>query len=151
MADKQKSLAGLDAKTYERIGNRLTLPSTYETLRRQKNDALGNIKRELKSEGQTGRLTSPDGLARIKPFKHKGFVIELFGGIGYESPLDIYGKQSWSGTAEGNIMQKGKEIKIIYDTEPIMPHGFETPHEAANYLINLIDLYRNPESVKRSA
>ena len=134
-----------NAKSYERLGNRLHKTQTWETVYRQKDDALHNIQRELKKEGHTGALTTPDGMVRMKPLIHKDFFIEVFGRLEYESQLVIYGTRRWIGTAEGKISIRGEDEKMIFDIETMMPHGFETDREAAQYLISLVDLYRNPK------
>jgi hypothetical protein len=137
-----KNLTGINAKDYDRIANRISLPHTQETIDRQVSDAFGNIEKELRKEGNTGKLTAPDGLVRLSPIPYKGFIIELYGRIVYRTQFDIYGQLRWVGTATGKIMNKGKEVDMIFDIEASFPNGIEDTQDAAKYFFGLIDACR---------
>ncbi|MFA5715093.1 MAG: hypothetical protein WC998_05110 [Candidatus Paceibacterota bacterium] len=138
----KNDLTSINAKDYERIANRISLPHTQETIDRQLGDAWSNVERELRKEGGTGRLTAPDGLVRLNPIPYKGFTIELYGRIVYRTQFDVYGQLRWVGTATGKIMNQGKEVDVIFDVEASFPNGIEDTQDAAKYFFGLIDACR---------
>lgn len=133
---------GLSAKEYDRVANRIGLPHTQETVKRQLDDAFYNVRRELNKEGHTGHLSAPDGLVRLSPIPYKGFIVELYGQITYMSQFDVYGQLRWIGTATGKINIRGEEVDVVFDIEAAFKNGIADTEDAAKYLFGLVDAYR---------
>ena len=124
------------AKSYENVAKRTKLQDSPETRKLLLDDAVKNVERELDKEGHTGYLGSPDGVIQGMPQKYRGFFIQCYGMLKYESELDVFGHLVWFGWAK---LKK----KVLDRTETIQFDAFDktTEHEAGNYLINLIDIY----------
>lgn len=150
-------MSGLTAKLYESLANRLspkksnlTEADKEKTIKRQIDDAWKNVEQTVKKDGHSGKLTEPDGLVRIQPVLHKGFVIEVYGNREFMSPLDPFGKMIWFGTAESQAEIKGKSGRVYFETELLMPKGFQNPKDCLQFLTQLIELFRQPESHRKS-
>jgi hypothetical protein len=148
---------GLTAKVYEKIANRLspkksrlTETDKQKTIQRQLEDSWTNLERTVKKDGHSGKLSEPDGLVRIQPVRHKDFTIEVYGNREFMSALDPFGKMIWFGTAEAQAEIKGKTGRVYFETEVMMPKGFASPKDCLQFLMQLIELYRNPESHRKS-
>jgi len=138
-----KNLTGINAKEYDRIANRISLPHTEGTVQRQINDAYYNIERELEKEGNTGRLTTPDGMIHFDPVPYKGFVIELYGQVTYMNQFDVYGKMMIIGTATGEVSIQDKKATITFNIEDSFKYGILDVEDAMKFFIGLIDSYSN--------
>ena len=121
-----------DAKSYENIGKRTHLVDTQETRDLLLDDTLKVIETTLEKDGSTGKLSTPDGIIKTKPFYHRGFYCEIYGVEYYETELDIVPKLLWYGFAK---MKKGE------DTFEIDVFKKATQHSAGNELIMLVDAY----------
>lgn len=146
----------MDAKRYENLGNRLspkksnlTEADKQKTLKRQLDDTWTSLETALKKDGTTGHLSNGDGLFRMEPILWKGFLVEVYGGVIYRNNLDIHGTFVWFGTAESVEEIKGKSGKVIFETEFLMPNGFPDHRPCAQFLIQLVDAYRNPGSNRK--
>ena len=152
-----KSLAGLPAKTYEKIANalhpnksRLGEADKQKAIKRQLDDSWNNIEQTVKKDGHTGKLGESDGLIRIQPTVHKGFIIKVYGGKEYLSNLDPFGHLVWYGTAEATAEIKGINGRVFFESEQLVPKGFDDPKECLRFLAQLVELYRSPESHRKS-
>ena len=148
---------GLTAKLYESLANRLspkksnlTEADKQKTIKRQIDDSWKNLEQTVKKDGHSGKLSEPDGLVRIQPVLHKGFVVEVYGNREFMSPLDPFGKMIWFGTAESQAEIKGKSGRVYLETELMMPKGFANPKDCLQFLMQLIELFRQPESHRKS-
>ena len=146
----------MTAKLYERLGNRLspkksnlTESDKQKTIQRQIEDSWVNLEQTVKKYGHSGKLSEPDGLIRIQPVRYKDFTIEVYGNREFMSALDPFGKMIWFGTAEGNTEIKGKTGRVYLESELMMPKGFENPKDCLQFLQQLIELYRQPESHRK--
>ena len=130
-----------DAKSYERIGKRLKPQNTPEQRELILDDALGNIQKALDQDGHTGALGTRDGIIKGRVQMIGGFLVQCFGMVIYQSQLDPFGKLRWFGWAKRKNLIKGKRADIEFNTETAEPLGFESEHQAGNYLVNLIKIY----------
>lgn len=141
------------AKQWDKIGKRLSVSKlsglnddASAHIEVIKDDMYRNIQQALDQDGHTGKLSNPDGILRGKVQKIGGFVVQCFGMLTFRSDLDIFGEMKWWGWAKKPYFIKGKRADITLSTKDAMPLGFNTEHEAGNYLLKLIDLYNNQRS-----
>ena len=141
---------GLIAKQWERIGKRISTSflksknlsdDASEHIEVIKDDMWHNIETTLNKDGNTGKLTTPDGLLHGKPQIYKGFFVQCFAGVRYTSDLDIYGKLYWFGFAKKEIQLKGKKSAIRFETDKARPFGFDSEYDCGKWLFNMIDNY----------
>jgi hypothetical protein len=145
------------AVSYDRLGqslnphkSNLTDDDKRKIIQRQMEESWINIENTVKRDGSSGRLSEPDGLVRIQPVLHKGFVIEVYGNREFMSALDPFGKMIWFGTAEAQAEIKGKSGRVYLETEIMMPKGFQNPKDCLQFLMQLVELFRQPESHRKS-
>lgn len=152
MSDKKdKKKHDLTAKQYENIGKRISV-GRLETgglntkdatphIEVMKADMYHNLEQTLEKDGHTGKLTTPDGILRGKPQIYKGFFVQIFGMVRYQSDLDVLGKFYWFGWAKKQQEIQGNKFTIQFGTETFLPLGFESEREAGNWLFGMVDKY----------
>ncbi len=121
-----------DAKQYENIAKRTKIVDNQETRDLLLNDTYKAIEIALDKDGSTGKLSNPDGIVKGAPVMYRGFFIQCFGYVHYESELDIYGKMKWYGFAR--IVDKGRRIQFDAFKK-------SSEHEAGRELFMLVDAY----------
>ena len=107
-----------------------------------KEDMYHNLQQALEKDGHTGKLGNPDGILRGKPQTYKGFLVQSFGMVIFESEFDIHGKMAWFGFAKKKIKIKGKDATIRFETDQAQKFGFEKERECGQWLFKMIDLYQ---------
>ena len=138
----KKRKNSLTAKQNEKIGKRIHIEESQETKKLLLDDTFHNIKVALDKDGSTGKLGTPDGILKGKVQHYKGFMIQCFGSTRYENDLDVFGKWYWFGWAKLKTKIKGKKVTLEFDTESVMPLGFNTERECGGHLFKMVDLYR---------
>lgn len=142
---------GFFANQWDRIGKRLSVSRLHTDklsddasahIEVIKDDMYHNLQEALTKDGHTGKLGTPDGILKGRPQVYKGFFVQCFGMVVYQSDLDVFGKMYWQGFAKKKIKTKGKEATIRFETDQVQKLGFETERECGNWLFKMIDLYQ---------
>lgn len=141
----------MNAKDFTRIGKRISTgllhklglsDNASEHIEVIKDDMYKSLENELNKEGHTGKLGTSDGILRGNPQVYKGFFVQSFGMVVYQSDFDVFGKMKWQGFAKKKIKIKGKEATIRFETDQVQKLGFDTERECGNWLFKMIDLYQ---------